>query len=503
MNRLRVTQLGLCLGLVALALQVGAGCGDDSGGGGSGSGAGGGAEGVCGDGFLDDDLGEECDDGDFDDADVCKSDCTLNVCGDGAVFVGEEDCDDANDDDDDKCTNDCTSGAPGCGNGRQEEGEDCDDGNTIDDDGCSRACTAPRCGDGTVTDGEDCDDGNTIDDDACSNDCASGQGCGNGEVEAGEDCDDGNASNGDDCLADCTEASCGDGYAQAGVEACDDGNDDDDDFCRSDCTVNEGVDAGCPGAEISLPAGIQSYDLTTEGTENLESGSCEGFDAPEVVLQVVPEVDGTLLIQLTSDGSYDAVLYARSGSCDGGTELGCTDFAAAAGIEQLEVEAIAGEPIWVFADGYGATSGAFTIDFELTEAGGPDDADVCPGVEIFVDSFELGEASGDTSTGFDDYIGEGLCAAGDGPDLVYAITPLEDGTMTVLVEADFDVVLYTLIDCGDASSQLECADATADEGSEILEDLPAYVGETLYVVVDGYDLASGTFDLLVELTPDP
>ncbi len=56
----------------------------------------------CGNGALDE--GEECDEGDAnaDDA-TCKSDCTLQVCGDGFVHAGVEDCDDGNDDDSDDC----------------------------------------------------------------------------------------------------------------------------------------------------------------------------------------------------------------------------------------------------------------------------------------------------------------------------------------------------------------------------------------------------------------
>jgi len=499
----RLTHLGMALGLGCLVAQASAGCGDDTAdGSSSGPGAGGGAESVCGDNLLDDDLGEECDDGDVDDTDDCKADCTLNFCGDGVVHLGVEDCDDANDDDDDKCTSDCIAGAPGCGNGIVEEGEECDDGNVVEDDGCSRLCEAPFCGDGKVSAGEDCDDGNTDNADACSNNCASGDGCGNGIVDGGEECDDGNASNADACLADCIDASCGDGFAQAGVEACDDGNTDNNDFCLNDCTVNDGIDYGCPGAPIALRPGEDSYELTTADAENLQRGSCSGEDAPEVAFEVQPEADGTLLIRLSGDGSYDTVLYAREGSCDGGGEIGCVDAAAAGGVEELSFEVFAGESIWVFADGYGATSGTFIIDFELTTGGGPEDGDVCPGIEILVDSSDLGEASGDTSIATSNYVGEAGCDTGDSSDIVYAITPLENGTMTVLAEANFDVVLYTLIECGDASSQLECADATAEEGSEVLENLPAYVGETLYVVVDGYEGAAGTFDLLVELVPD-
>jgi cysteine-rich repeat protein len=92
---------------------------------------------VCGDGILDE--GEQCDDGNTDDLDDCRNDCTIPVCGDGRVDEqNEEQCDDGNDIDDDECRNDCT--IPVCGDGRVDPGEECDDGNDIDDDGCSNNC---------------------------------------------------------------------------------------------------------------------------------------------------------------------------------------------------------------------------------------------------------------------------------------------------------------------------------------------------------------------------
>ncbi len=59
----------------------------------------------CGDGVVQD--GEECDIGDNNGpGSMCKSDCTLNVCGDGdkGPFEG---CDDGNNQNDDSCTNEC------------------------------------------------------------------------------------------------------------------------------------------------------------------------------------------------------------------------------------------------------------------------------------------------------------------------------------------------------------------------------------------------------------
>jgi cysteine-rich repeat protein len=101
---------------------------------------------------------------------------TINVadvitCGDGLV-EGAEQCDDGNTDDTDACRNDCTI-PPVCGDGAVTGGEQCDDGNTIDGDGCNHACVTERCGDGLVQfgRGEQCDDGNLIAGDGCDATC--------------------------------------------------------------------------------------------------------------------------------------------------------------------------------------------------------------------------------------------------------------------------------------------------------------------------------------------
>ena len=48
----------------------------------------------CGDGVVQ--AGEQCDDGNTNNTDACKNDCTFNVCGDGFVYTGVEQCDDGN-----------------------------------------------------------------------------------------------------------------------------------------------------------------------------------------------------------------------------------------------------------------------------------------------------------------------------------------------------------------------------------------------------------------------
>ena len=51
---------------------------------------------VCGNSIIESSNGEQCDDGNTNDNDACKSDCKLNICGDGIIYNVKEQCDDKN-----------------------------------------------------------------------------------------------------------------------------------------------------------------------------------------------------------------------------------------------------------------------------------------------------------------------------------------------------------------------------------------------------------------------
>ena len=291
---------------------------------------------------------------------------------------------------------------------------------------------------------------------------------------------------------------CGNGEVE-GAEECDDGNGEDGDFCKNDCTVNEGIDPGCPGIAIPLAVGQQSLQGDTSTGAPVLAGTCGGDEAPEYVFEVQPEEDGVLVVTLSGDGAYDPVLYAKAGSCEGGAELACTDLSFAGGVEELQIEAFAGESIWVVADGYSQTSGPFFIDFVLL---GNAPGDTCPGVPVSIGAFDQIDLTGNTSSAEGDFQGEGLCAAGsDSPDIIYEVTPVDDGIINVALQADFDTMLYSLIECGVPSSQLDCSDAALAEGIETIQ-LPAFAGEPIWLVVDGYGGESGPYSLTMSLQPD-
>ena len=194
----------------------------------------------CGDGAKTD--GEECDNGtnsdDYGSDQGCAPGCKLPArCGDGKVQTDfDEECDDGSDNAASNdlsvvyggCMSDCKRGGR-CGDGRVTGSEACDDGVNDGTYGtCNPDCSlAPRCGDGTIQDnyGEECEPTQS-DDPECTPACHKPGGCGDGKIQAPEECDEGaqfNTGEYGGCAPGCIFAPhCGDGIMN-GSEECDDG----------------------------------------------------------------------------------------------------------------------------------------------------------------------------------------------------------------------------------------------------------------------------------------
>ncbi len=319
----------------------------------------------CGDNLVQ--SGEACDDGNGNDSDGCRNDCTLPpppLCGNDTVDTPET-CDPPGSDPPPQGGNLCRTNCSYCGDATVDAGEACDDGNTIDDDQCTNSCTggpgqqtscgddlvgpgetcdppgsdpAPPggslcrvgctyCGDGAQNSGEACDDGNLVDDDACRNDCTlmPPNPCGNFQIDAGETCDppgsDPPPAGGGLCRVNCTY--CGDNGLQAG-EDCDDGNTDDQDTCANDCRVNQPPMCGdgsldpaetCdpPGSDPMAPSGdLCGIDCTFcgDGFVDPDEQCDDGGDGDD------PSDDGSS----DCDGSSD-----DSSSCGGSSDSESSD----------------------------------------------------------------------------------------------------------------------------------------------------------------------------------
>ncbi len=254
----------------------------------------------CGDGHVQQSIGEACDDGNDKSGDGCSFDCSAIESNFACPTPGKP----------------CVSTVV-CGDGRLTGGEKCDDRNTVSGDGCSKdcltieagwtcglvgaRCTAAACGDGLIRGAESCDDGNTKANDGCTGCVLDGMSfgtppggdqrvpygwvcpepgkpchitlCGDGKTEGSEQCDPADAATSTNCSRFCNRepscpynagnggpctTACGDGMLlpadKAAGQACDDGNTVDGDGCSKSCKV----EAGYACAEKStVPAALK------------------------------------------------------------------------------------------------------------------------------------------------------------------------------------------------------------------------------------------------------
>ncbi|HEV8320664.1 MAG TPA: DUF4215 domain-containing protein [Myxococcota bacterium] len=250
------------------------------------------------------------------------------VCGDGTTETPET-CDDSNTQSGDGCSASCQTEAAMCGNGVVDTGEQCDDGamnSNVTPDACRVSCMLPFCGDAVVDTaaGETCDPPGMT----CSTTCVALAGvCGDGMVQPGEGCDDGNTVAGDGCDATCQPEPF---------------------MCPTTTPVTCGV-AGSVNGTLSATGGVVAD--YCGGQVNMEDGSEQVFEfaaaTSEDVIFSLTGLTGDLDILVTDSCDPDACV---SGSLAGGT----ADEAAPATV-------VAGTTYFLFVDGYGGMSGAFTL----------------------------------------------------------------------------------------------------------------------------------------------
>lgn len=280
---------------------------------------------ACGNGVMDEHLGEECEflgppppfPNPVPNTAACDNDCTLPECGDGHLnpmnLVTDggpghlEQCDTAGDSL--FCDNDCTSVECGDGYKNQNAGEACDSGGAITDQCNGPLCTVPFCGDSFLNPfnpdkKEICDAGGNSPE--CDGDCTLPM-CGDGYKNpafdppgpaTSEACD--TSGDSSSCDADCTTVVCGDGYVNMMAnETCEDNNASNSDFCPSgpggtcraatcgDGHVRTATDTSYPKSEACDSKGVDVVDcdfdctrpacgdshLNTEAGEQCDRGS--------------------------------------------------------------------------------------------------------------------------------------------------------------------------------------------------------------------------------------
>lgn len=306
------------------------------------------------------------------------------------------------------------------------------------------------------------------------------------------------------CVAD---ADCPEGLA------CDDGA----------CVVPPcAADADCPGDEVCragvceppppplCDGGIEMdafgvYLGSTVGAPDRVDGSCRGAAAgSEQVFTFTLDEPAEVVLD-TGGADFDTVMSVWTDCND--RDLFCDDDGGSGTASRIVFDAEAGVRYYVVVESYSAgITGDVPLRFVSPGQGCGDGCEgVCanltcvpptPDACLDVTPADLvpGAWVGDTSGLPDQHAAD--CGGGGSPDAVLLVGFPDDVRVTAsTVGSDYDTVLYALEECG---AEVACNDDIGflDRDSEISFQARAGVG--YYIVVDGFNGASGPFQLTVE-----
>jgi len=352
------------------------------------------------------------------------------------------------------------------------------------------SCGGGICGDGVLNEGEECDDHNTVACDGCSATCAK-EACGNGVLECAEECDDGNNTAGDGCSADCKNETGG---------------------CVAKYYLHCGAD--------------DDWNTTNAGsTDNVGQYSCypawdESGKEFTYWYYAYETRDATVTISY-DDQTIDLDLFVLED-----TGAGCGGEACIAyGDTEVAFHAEQGHYYYFVVDGYGGDEGAYHLTFDC--AGGTPacgDGSLDPGEQCDdgntaagdgcsatctiedgtcnpVYTLHCGDSDSWSTTTYDNKVQEYGCTGltESGPEYTYQFVAEATGEVNVTVtpvNPSDDLDVFVLLKQGASCMPGNCVEHGVSVGAENIT-FNALAGQTYYIVVDGYQGASGDYDVAV------
>ena len=299
-------------------------------------------------------------------------------------------------------------------------------------------------------------------------------------------------------------------------------------------TMMSGSEEKCPGKTVAVDAMkevVIDGDTTAAMNDSTGTGACAAAAGNDHVYAVIPTGTGRLAIKLTGTAPLDPTLIVRDGDCMTGNQAACGETTGVGGTESANINVTTGKTYYVWADGKAGTAGAYKLSLTLTtgafcgdgkvdDGEGCDDmnktpgdgcendcrpsgdvvaSDKCPGVTAHVWPSKTLTWSGSTTDANVTYTEAGPCAGfgASAPDRVYALVAHKTGTMTVEIDAAYNVGFYVRKGPCDTGMQLACANSIGASPVPQTEKttFPVVDGTTYYLVVDGALNAKGTFTI--------
>ncbi|MDQ3031798.1 MAG: hypothetical protein M3Y87_05225, partial [Myxococcota bacterium] len=276
------------------------------------------------------------------------------------------------------------------------------------------------------------------------------------------------------------------GPCRAAAETCGNACDDDGDGAVDEgCAVAPANDT-CPTA-TPFVIGATITGTTAGATSDYGASCAAGSASPDVAYSFTSDGSPRSYRLRVDTMSHDGSIHVHSASsCASADEVACNDDSGGTRASELTLTNLPQGTYYVVVDGYSSgNAGPFTLTSSSTVLS----PDTCAGV---VPITANGTYTGTTVGRAASYTG--TCGStSTSADVVYSITARTTGTITVTTcGSSFDTVLYHSTACGGA---IGCNDDSCSLGSSI--SIAATAGTTYYVVIDGYNGASGTYTLNV------
>jgi hypothetical protein len=254
----------------------------------------------------------------------------------------------------------------------------------------------------------------------------------------------------------------------------------------------------CAGA-IAIGDGL-TIGTNTGSTDSAVTGSC-GLMGSDVWYAYTASCTGNVSASLCINGGtadYDSVLSVFDGVCGTLTQIGCVDDGCGATNRQSTVNfpAVSGQTYLVAVGGYSGAQGNFT----LAMACGLTSNDECAGATPITDGVTSGSNVGYTTSPQ-----TATCSASTGSigaDMWYEYVAAGSGDLLVSVctsvggMATFDTILGAFSGTCGSLTEIACNDDRCGLQSQIR--FPVTSGQTYYIVIGGYNGATGSYDLVVD-----
>lgn len=240
----------------------------------------------------------------------------------------------------------------------------------------------------------------------------------------------------------------------------------------------------CPGPALVGALPLVQMGSTAGLVNSLIPPCSPASTAPETTFTFTAPDDGSYIFD-TNGSAFDTVLHMYEGAQCGGNSLGCDDDGGN-GTQSLIVEALqAGDTVTIVVDGFGASSGAFTLNVALDVPCSIDEDLAMTPVPIDESGVTMGASEVAVPCG----------SEGAAPEYIYTWTAPADGNYQIDTNGSaFDTVLHVYDGASCEAALIECDDDDGD-GAQSLMTLALTAGQQITIVVDGYGANSGAFEM--------